>query len=99
MNRKLGDSALSRSFGASVKVVQKDQTLTLVIGRGGSPNPAIRGLGGRTVMEFSRAKVLALMSVQQIFALRRHPAIEFAGPVAIDAERHAQFLARVRTDS
>ena len=95
------DSAMARGFGAEIAIGEPDgRALFLVVGRGGSPEAAIRGLGGHVLVRLPGGiRVLAVLPVLAQGPLGRHPAVALAGPVTIDPDRFARFAALSRLDA
>lgn len=92
------NSDISRSFGADVSITKQAGGLSLVVGRGHSPEALIQGAGGRIVLALSSTKVLAYLSLATRLAFQHHPHITFAGPVELDQVRFAQFIAMFQQD-
>ena len=92
----IGNSDISRSFGASVDVALQAQAMSLVIGRRGSPRSLVQGVGGKVVLEISSHKVLASLPLTAQLAFRNHPELAFVGPVAIDPGRYNKFISHLK---
>jgi hypothetical protein len=95
----VGSSAAARAFGASVAIATAGESLFLVVGRTGPPDPAVRAVGGQVLTRLpDQRRVLAVASLDAYTALSRHPDIALAGPVSIDAERFGRFAQLVGLD-
>jgi len=89
---KPGESTLSRSFGASVEVGRQAEALTVVVGRGRSPNTAVRSEGGKTVAVLSDKVVLAVVPLHSQLSLRQRRDVSFVGAVSVDIKRMQSLL-------
>jgi hypothetical protein len=95
----VGTSATARAFGAEVDVEPPPRGLYLVVGRHGMPDAAIRSVGGEVMVRMEeRDSVLAILAVDTHLALQHHPDVALAGPVTIDPERFARFVALAGLD-
>lgn len=76
------------------------RSLFFVLGRDGAPDAAVRAAGGQVVIRLpDQRRVLAVAPVDAYEGLSRHPAVELAGPVSIDAERFGRFATLVGLDA
>jgi hypothetical protein len=87
-NRSL--SKMAESFGAKVDIDFGSKAMCFVIGRV-SPIAAINAAQGIVAAKLSETRVLAVVDLVHLPILQRHPDIEIAGPVSIDADRFARF--------
>lgn len=89
-----GDSALARSFGATVAINNQHQGLYLVIGYQQAPVHAVREAQGQVVLLIpERRSLLAVLPGATAHSiLQRHPDVALAGPVTIDPTRFASFV-------
>jgi hypothetical protein len=87
-----GSSPTARAFDADVSVGESGPTLFYVVARDGTPDAAVRSAGGTVISHLtSTRQALALAPLAAHAALRVHPDLELAGPVAVDAERFGRF--------
>ena len=89
----IGGSSTARAFGATINLKTSDQGLFLVTGYGPSLIPLVKSAGGEVVLRLSDTRVLASMRFKTYLAFRQNPEIAFIGPVSIDRERFARFMA------
>jgi hypothetical protein len=90
---KFGESTIARSFAASVDISMPEQSMYLVIGHYHSPSGLVRAVGGRVALQISGNQLLANLPIKAYFALRRRADTVFVGPITLDQERFAQFMA------
>jgi hypothetical protein len=96
----VGESATSRAFGANVSVATGGQSLFFVVGWTGSPDHAVRSVGGQVVTRLpDPRRVLAVAPLESYAALSRHHEIALAGPISIDPERFGAFARLVGLDA
>lgn len=94
-----GSSATAEAFGADVRVRDEGRSLFFVVGRGGPPDRAVLAAGGQVVTRLpDPSRVLALAPLESYARLTRHPEIELAGPISIDAERFGAFARLLSLD-
>jgi hypothetical protein len=95
-----GASDMARAFDADVSVGGTGPALFYVSARSGTPDAAVRSVGGELVSRLtSERQALALAPLAAHAALRDHPELEIAGPVMIDAERFNRFSELTRRAS
>jgi hypothetical protein len=96
----VGSSATAAAFGANVSVAARGDSLFLVVGWSGPPDPAVRAVGGQVITRLpDRRRVLAVAPLDAYAALSRNPEIALAGPVSIDPERFGRFAQLVGLDT
>lgn len=88
-------SSIADAFGASVEVGAPAGSLYLVIGFETPPRSAVIATGGRPVSFLGATHLLALLPFEGFLALRRHPEVRMVGPVTIDPQRFARFVALI----
>jgi hypothetical protein len=94
-----GSSAMAEAYGARVSMPVEGRSLFFLIGRAGPPDAIVRDAGGDVVTRLrDPRRVLAVLPLAAHAGLRRHPGIELAGPVSIDAERFSRFARMVGLD-
>lgn len=82
----------AEAFGAEISIADHGQTLYYVVARSGTPDAAVRSVGGEVITRLMSAnQVLALAPLSAHAALRSHPELKLAGPVNIDKKRFQQF--------
>ena len=89
---RLGATATSRAFGATVHATFDAPGLCFVVARR-SVGQAVAAAGGRLVADLGRDRALALLDVEGLGALKAHPDVSVVGGVAVDRERFARFCA------
>ena len=95
----IGSSATANAFDARVSVLAEGESLFFVIGRDGPPDTIIRAAGGHVVTRLpDPRRVIAIAPLDAYASLRRHPGLELAGPVSIDAERFGRFAQLIRLE-
>src|SRR5919108_5575981 len=94
-----GGSSTAKAFGADVSLEIEGQSLFFLVGRGQPPDAIVQGAGGVVVTRLpDPRRVLAVLPLSTFSELQRHPGLELAGPVAIDAERFGRFAKLIRLD-
>lgn len=84
--------ATAEAFGAEISVADNGRALFYVVARTGTPDAAVRSVGGEVITRLMTGEeVLAMAPLAAHAALRGHPDLESAGPVTIDEERFKQF--------
>ena len=95
-----GSSDTARTFGANVSMGLEGRSLFFILGRGGPPDVAVRAAGGQVVTRLpDPRRILAVVPLDAYSGLSRHPAVELAGPVSIDAARFGSFAKLVGLDA
>lgn len=85
--------SMAEQFGAKVETrVGSGVALCLVVGNA-SPLRAIAAVEGTPVSGLGNGRVLALVELGRLAALRQDPSIRHAGPVNVDRQRLAAFAA------
>jgi hypothetical protein len=87
----LGSSATAKTFDANISIADQEQSLFYVVARAGTPDAAVRSVGGEVVSRLTVRKALALAPLALYSTLRNHPDLQLAGPITIDPERFARF--------
>jgi hypothetical protein len=80
----------AETFGAKIEIDYGSKAMCFVIGRV-SPIAAINAAQGIVAAKLSETRALVVVDLKLLPILQRHPDIEIAGPVSIDAERFARF--------
>lgn len=88
-------SPIAHAFGASVEVGTPSGSLYLVIGFETPPRAAVTATGGRVVSFLGPTHLLALLPFEGFLALRQHSEVRLVGPVTIDPQRFARFVALI----
>lgn len=95
-----GGTDMARAFGAEVAVDSSPRGLYLVVGHTAMPVHAVRGAGGEIVVGLeARNTLLAVLDLDCHPLVAHHPDVALAGPVTIDPERFARFVALAGLDS
>lgn len=95
-----GSSRIAEAFGANVGMATDGALLCLVVGRTGSPEPAVASVGGTVLLRIPDGRrVLATASYAALTALQRRPDVALAGPVSIDRDRFGHFAQLVGLDT
>jgi hypothetical protein len=84
-------SATAKSFGAQISLADHGQALFYVVARAGSPDAALRSVGGEVMSRLSPSQALGLAPLSAHADLRHHPDLELAGPITIDPQRFERF--------
>ena len=83
--------SMAESFGARIATRTSQGTaLCLVIGDA-APLAAIAAVEGKFVSSLGHGRVLALVNLERLAALRQHGSVRHAGPVNIDRTRLEAF--------
>ena len=90
--------ALASAFGASVRLADA-ASLCLLVGEGTSPEPAVVAAEGEVVARLGGHRVLAVLRLSRLPAVRAVGGVRSVGPVSVDPARFAAFAARTRLDA
>jgi hypothetical protein len=94
-----GWTPTAEAFGASVELAASGTQLCFVVGHERLPDQAVASVGGRTVVRLPDGRrLLAVVRLDTLPVLQRHPDVALAGPVTIDAERFGRFARLVGLD-
>lgn len=84
-------NTMAESFGARIETrTSQGIALCLVIGDA-APLAAIAAVEGKPVSSLGHDRVLALVNLERLPALRQQPSVRLAGPVNIDRARLEAF--------
>ena len=87
-------SRMAQSFEARIHLETSGLGLFFIIGRTGSPEEAVRSVGGNVVFRLpGQQKLLAVLRTASFPEVQRHPAVALVGPVVVDPQRFAHFAA------
>lgn len=85
-------SPTARAFGAEISVADHGSALFYLVARTGTPDAAVRSVGGEVVARLlTPREALAMAPLAAHAALRNHLELELAGPVTVDPERFRRF--------
>lgn len=94
----VGESDMSRRFGATIRMDMVSQGLYLVIGRKNLPADLLRRQHVQVLLKLTGDKLLALLPMSSYLVLRNHPDIKFIGPVDLDKNRFNHFLGLISSN-
>lgn len=85
-------STTAEAFGADVSLRADGRSLFFVVGRKGSPDAAVRSVGGSIVTHLQAPeRALAVAPLAAHAELREHRDLRLAGPVSVDPQRFERF--------
>ena len=91
---------MAQSFGATVTMTTPEHRLFFLVGRDRLPTDVVARYGGRVVFSIpDTTKILAILPVSVHHLVEHHPNVALCGPVTINQERFARFLALVGLDN
>ena len=87
-------SRMAESFAAKIHLETSDLGLFFIMGRTGSPEEAVRSVGGNIVFRLpGNQKLLAVLRTASFSEIQRHQDVALVGPVVVDPQRFARFAA------
>ncbi|QBG46689.1 hypothetical protein EGM51_04480 [Verrucomicrobia bacterium S94] len=93
----VGHSKFSDAMGAEISMAGPASGMYLMIGKNILPKGLPEKIGGKTVMQLSSNKLLALLPFETYLALKNDIGISHIGPVNVDTERLSRMAQMLTT--